>query len=66
MYQYHPYSLTRTFFNHTGPIGGHTTKGGIVAPLYLAENTTGQVRQSRSRRGRFLAVVMVAAGEDTR
>ena len=39
MYQYHPYSLTRTFFNHTGPIGGHTTKGGIVAPLYLAQNT---------------------------
>ena len=38
IYQYHGYSPCRTFFNFTGPVGCHTQKGGIVAPLYQAEN----------------------------
>ena len=38
MYQYYAYSPCRTFFNATGPVGCHTKKGGVVAPLYHAED----------------------------
>ena len=34
MYQYYTYTPCRTFFNATSPIGCHTTKGGVTAPLY--------------------------------
>ncbi len=38
MYQYHAYTACRTFFNTTGRVGCHTKKGGVVAPIYLAED----------------------------
>ena len=44
MYQYHAYTPCRTFFNATGPVGCHSTKGGIVAPLFSVQDLADLVR----------------------